>query len=67
MIAATTLAQAVPEKVRHFIYSVLAVLIPLEALVDVIPSDAERVVMLLIGLLGFGMAASNTGTVEGDA
>lgn len=55
-----TLAQTLPAKARSFIYSVLAVAIPMEALVDVVPAEQERILMLLIGLLGFGMAAANT-------
>lgn len=53
------LAQALPEKVRLTIYSVLGTLIGLEAVFDVVPDLLEGKLLKALAVLGFGVAASN--------
>lgn len=55
-----TLAQALPEKVRTSIYSILPTLVALELLFDVIPSGIESKILGVLVILGFGTALSNT-------
>ncbi len=53
------LAQAIPAKVRTGIYVVLGVVIPLEAVWDVLPPVLEGKVLASLAALGFGVAALN--------
>jgi len=54
------LAQAIPPKVRHAVYSILATLYGFELVLDMIPPGVEAKVLGILAVLGFGVAASNT-------
>lgn len=53
------LAQSIPAKIRTGVYVVLGVLIPLEAVWDVLPPVLEGKVLASLAALGFGVAALN--------
>ena len=53
------LAQAIPAKVRAFLYSALATLVGLEAIFDVVPDVLEGKLLAAATVLGFGVATSN--------
>lgn len=53
------LAQAIPAKVRTFIYSALATAVGLEAIFDVVPDVLEGKLLKALTVLGFGVAVSN--------
>lgn len=55
-----TLAQALPEKVRVVIYSILPTLVALELLFDWVDSTIESKIFGVLVILGFGTALSNT-------
>jgi hypothetical protein len=54
-----TLAQAIPAKARKWIYFALGTLIPLEQVVDVVPSNVEAKLLAVLVVLGFGTAFVN--------
>lgn len=56
----TTLAQAIPEKVRKVIYSLLATVIGLEVVLDFVPAGIESKILGVLVVLGFGTAIANT-------
>ena len=56
-----TLAQSIPEKYRKIIYSVLGVLVALEAIFDVVEPGWESKILAALVVLGFGGAFANTG------
>ena len=55
-----TLAQALPEKARAIIYSILPTLVAPELLFDWVDSDIESKILGVLVILGFGTALSNT-------
>lgn len=55
-----TLAQAIPRKARAGIYSALATLYALEAIWDFVDASLESRIVASLGVLGFGIALSNT-------
>lgn len=63
-----SLAQAIPARARAAIYSILVSLFAIELVLDasgygLIPADAQEVVVGILGVLGFGLARSNTSTI----
>jgi len=54
-----TLAQAIPSKVRTFIYSALLTIQGLELIWDLIPDAFEGRVLATVSFLGFGVAVAN--------
>jgi hypothetical protein len=54
-----TLAQAIPAKVRAFIYSALATAVGLEAVFDVVPDVWEGKLLAALVVLGFTGAVAN--------
>lgn len=61
---ARTLASIIPPTARLWIYSILATLVLLEMIWDIIPNLIEGKVLASLSVLGFGMAALNTGDTE---
>jgi hypothetical protein len=57
-----TLAQSVPPKWRTFIYSTLATVVGLEAVLDVVPAGIESKALAVLVVLGFGVAVGNVST-----
>ncbi len=55
------LAQAIPAKIRTVIYSILAMAVGIEAIVDVVPADVENKTLAILVVLGFGVAVGNVG------
>lgn len=60
----TTLAQAIPLKVRKVIYSLLATAVGLEVVLDFIPAGLESKILGVLVVLGFGTAIANTPSPE---
>lgn len=60
MATPTSVAQAIPQKVRAWIYLVLGALYGLELIWDVVPDALEGKFMASLGVLGFSLAALNT-------
>lgn len=58
---ARTLASIIPTKIRTAIYSILASMTLLELIWDVVPDPIEGKVLATLNVLGFSMAALNTG------
>jgi hypothetical protein len=61
----TTLAQAIPEKIRNAIYFVLSILFTVELALDafdygLIPMKPQAAAFSVLGALGFAMASANT-------
>jgi hypothetical protein len=59
MTTPRTLAQAIPDRVRTAVYSILAAAIGLELVWDIIPDVAQGKVLSSLSVLGFGVAALN--------
>jgi hypothetical protein len=59
MTTPRTLAQAIPDRVRTTVYIALGVLLPLEAIWDVVPSILEGKLLASLAAFGFGVAALN--------
>lgn len=55
-----TLAQAIPVKLRQFIYSSIATVVGLEAIFDLVDDGWEAKILAALVVLGFGTALSNT-------
>lgn len=53
------LAQSIPAKVRSAIYVVLGIVLPIEAVWDVVPPALEGKVLATLAALGFAVAALN--------
>jgi hypothetical protein len=53
------LAQAIPDRIRQVIYSILGTAVGIEAIFDVIPAGVETKILAVLVVLGFGTAALN--------
>ena len=57
-----TLAQSIPPRIRQIIYSVLAIIVALEAIFDLVPAGWENKILSALTVLGFGVAFGNVST-----
>ena len=61
-----TLRDLLPPKVRRAVYVALGVLVPVEAIWDVVDDAIEGKAIATLAALGFALAASNTPASHGD-
>lgn len=60
------IADYIPPKVRAVIYSLLGLIVGLEAVWDVVPQPLEGQLLATLTVLGFGLALSQTPVKRGE-
>lgn len=61
VMAAKLVAEYIPSRARQIIYSILALAVALELIWDLLPAAVDGKLEKTLVVLGFGMAASQTG------